>query len=160
MDQFRLAIVKVQAILPRWLPAIFMMAIIFYFSSRPGDALPDFHDLDYLVKKAGHVIGYSLLAISLWYALGEIPRRFLSAWVLAVVFAAGDEIHQSFVPGRSATIIDVLIFDGFGALAGLYFLKHFLRRCLRAGLMDLLKFDLNFLVILPFIHLFEFDFAK
>lgn len=128
MDQFRLAIVKVQTILPRWLPAIFMMAFIFYFSSRPGESLPDFHDLDYFVKKAGHVIGYSLLAISFWYALEEIPRRFLVAWVLAVVFAASDEFHQSFVPGRGATIIDVLIFDGPGALAGLFFLKYVLRR--------------------------------
>lgn len=105
-----------------------MMAFIFYFSSRPGDSLPDFHDWDYFVKKAGHVIGYSLLSISFWYALGGIPRRFLLAWVLAVVFAVSDEFHQSFVPGRGATIIDVLVFDGPGALAGLYFLKLFVRK--------------------------------
>jgi VanZ family protein len=43
---------------------------------------------------------------------------------MALAYAASDEFHQSFVPGRNSSIVDVLIFDNIGALIllGLYFM--------------------------------------
>lgn len=109
---------KILDIVPRWVSALVLMAIIFAFSSRTGDDLPDFGGWDYFVKKGAHAIGYGLLALSYLRALGG--RKYLLTWLLAVLYSATDEFHQSFVPGRSATIIDVLVFDNLGAALALF----------------------------------------
>ena len=41
----------------------------------------------------------------------------LAAWSMAVCYAATDEFHQWFVPGRSCEVRDVCV-DGTGALIG------------------------------------------
>ncbi len=104
-----------------------MMVAIFTFSSLPSSRLPDFGPYDFLVKKSGHAIGYALLGLSYFYALP--PRlnsgyRWLTALMMAVLFALSDEFHQSFVQGRTSSLRDVMI-DGtsaavFVALAALY----------------------------------------
>ena len=104
------------------------MAAIYFFSSIPSSDMPDFSWADLLVKKGGHVIGYGLLAVSLWYALGLDPRRLAAAWGLAVLYALTDEFHQAFVPGRHPSWGDVLLFDASGALAALLLLRRLLRR--------------------------------
>src|SRR5574342_1428718 len=110
-----LSMFKVTHILPRWLPALLIMLVIFFFSSQPSSELPNFDWADKFVKKGAHVLDYSLLALSYWYAFGmRVDRRLLS-WVLAVCYALTDELHQSLVPGRHPTIWDVIIFDNFGA---------------------------------------------
>lgn len=108
---------KVLDIVPRWLPPLLMMAVIFAFSSRTGDELPNFGGWDYFAKKGAHAFGYGLLAIS--YLRAFKGRRYVLAWLLAVLYSATDEFHQSFVPGRRASIIDVLVFDNLGAMLGL-----------------------------------------
>lgn len=106
----------------RWLPALFMMAVIFVFSSRPSDDLPYFGMFDALVKKSGHAIGYGLLSLSYLYPLGrKFERPFLVAWALTMLYAATDEYHQSFIPGRHPSISDILVFDNLGAVITLYF---------------------------------------
>ena len=106
--------------LRKWLPALLTMGVIFWFSSQPSSELPNFDWADKLVKKSGHVFEYAILAFWVWYALGmEVDRRWL-AWLLAILYAATDEYHQSFVPGRYPSVWDVLIFDNFGALIGLW----------------------------------------
>lgn len=116
---------KLLSIVPRWLPAVLLMLVIFVFSSRPGDDLPSFGGWDYFVKKGGHALGYGLLALSYLHALPK--RNYLLAWILALLYAATDEFHQSFVPGRNASAVDVLVFDNLGAAAGLL-LHYFLWR--------------------------------
>jgi VanZ family protein len=111
---------KIITIVPRWLPAFFMMVIIFIFSSQPSKDLPSFADWDYVIKKMGHSVGYGLLALSYLYFLGYDVKRVWLAWGMAVAFSAADEFHQSFVPGRHASITDVLVFDNLGALAALF----------------------------------------
>jgi VanZ family protein len=108
------------SILPRWLPALFFMIMIFIFSSKPGDDLPDFLDWDYVVKKTGHVIGYGLLALSYIHYFKYDKKRTWLAWLLAVMYAVTDEFHQSFVFGRNASAFDVLVFDNFGAVCALW----------------------------------------
>lgn len=102
--------------LPRWLPAVVLMTAIFLFSSTPSSDLPYYGFWDALVKKGGHMTGYALLALSYWYWLGFNPKKGWLAWLLAVLYAASDEFHQSFTPGRHSSIQDVLIFDNLGAL--------------------------------------------
>jgi len=96
---------KFLSILPRWFPAVAFMIIIFLFSSRPGDDLPNFYDWDYFVKKGAHMVGYGILAFSYLYMLGLEKRKYWLAWALAVLYAATDEFHQSFVPGRHSSIM-------------------------------------------------------
>jgi len=111
---------KFVLILRRWLPALLMMAAIFYFSSQPGDDLPNFLNWDYFVKKSGHFIGYGLLALFNFYGLKCFKKYYWLAWLMAVSFSATDEFHQSFVAGRHASIFDVIIFDNLGAAFALW----------------------------------------
>lgn len=48
-------------------------------------------------------------------------------WLLAVLYAATDEIHQTFVPGRSGRVTDVLI-DAAGAAVGVLVMAWLRRR--------------------------------
>ncbi len=115
---------KFLSILPRWLPALSMMIAIFLFSSLPGKNMPVVVNLDYVIKKTGHVIGYGMLSLSYFHFFKRDPKRAWLAWLLAVLYAATDEFHQSFVPGRHASILDVLVFDNFGAALALYFYRR------------------------------------
>jgi len=96
------------------------MLIIFWFSSQPADEFPDFLDWDYAIKKTGHIIGYALLALSYSHIFGHQGRFLWLSWMLVIVYAMSDETHQSFIPGRRATIGDVLVFDNLGAVLGLW----------------------------------------
>jgi len=104
----------------RWLPALLMMGIIFWFSAQPSNKLPNFNWADAIVKKSGHMIGYAILALSYWYGLGMEGNKRWLAWLLAIAYALTDEFHQSSVPGRHPSIWDVLIFDNLGALISLW----------------------------------------
>lgn len=69
------------------------------------------------------MLGYALLARAYLWGLsggsdGSRTKHWALAWILAVLYAATDEFHQLFVPGRGAWIVDVGI-DGAGALLGL-----------------------------------------
>ena len=95
-----------------------MMLVIFAFSSRADNELPDFEAWDYIVKKCAHAVVYGLLALSY---LRMLPgTNYKLAWLFAVIYAVTDEYHQSFVPGRNPSVIDILVFDNFGAMIGLF----------------------------------------
>ena len=138
-----------------FLPAIFMMCIIFMFSSNNGeesskdsgfivqmlfrmvDAVPFFnitsqekmqiaHSLEFLVRKAAHMTEYGVLAVCILFGISVFYRTshtlvyktnyiYMIAWLMTVIYAATDEYHQLFVPGRSGKIMDVGI-DALGAL--------------------------------------------
>ena len=115
-------------ILLRWLPAVVMMLVIFALSAQSVQILPDFGWADYLVKKGGHMVGYALLALSFWYALEWRSDRRWLAWLLAILYAITDELHQSYVPGRHPSIWDVVIFDNLGALISLWIAGVFVKQ--------------------------------
>jgi len=109
-----------------------MMAAVFAFSSIPSMEMPNFGWVDFLIKKGGHALGYGLLALAYLRGLkGEsseiVPRQLFIAWVLATLYSATDEFHQSFVPGRHPAVTDVMI-DSLGAglaliLAGRFYMQ-------------------------------------
>jgi VanZ family protein len=103
----------------RWGPAVIVMVAIFLFSSIPSTGLPSFGVYDLIAKKGGHLLGYALLAVAYLHGFGQAnPGSYRNAFLLSVIYAASDEIHQSFVPGRGPWIVDIGI-DGIGAAFGL-----------------------------------------
>ncbi len=110
---------KFLSIVPRWLPALLLMLVIFAFSSRTSSELPNFLGWDYIVKKSAHAIGYGMLALSYLHMFKWDKRYYWLSWLLSLLYSATDEFHQSFVPGRHPAITDVLIFDNLGALIAL-----------------------------------------
>jgi len=111
-----------QKLLLRWIPAICVMGLIFFFSSLPSDKIPYYGEFDFIIKKGSHAIGYGLLGLSYYYAL---PRslswkyRWLIALIMTILFSLSDEYHQSFVHGRGSSLWDVAI-DGLGAALALF----------------------------------------
>jgi VanZ family protein len=103
-----------------WFPALLVMLVIFIFSSQPSDGLPDFGWADRIIKKGAHMFGYGLLALSYWHAFAWTGRGRNLAWILAILYACTDEIHQSFIPGRHPSIWDVLVFDNLGGIISLW----------------------------------------
>jgi VanZ family protein len=110
-----------------WFPSIIIMVVIYCFSAIPGNEMPVLWDWDIILKKTSHILGFGLLACSYWYAFKWERKRILFVFFLAVLFALGDEYHQSFVPGRNSSLVDALGFDSFGAFAaltGVWFFKN------------------------------------
>ena len=127
-----------------WLPVFLWMVFIFWmstgtFSSQntsfliepvlrflSPEILPQQIDLiNTLIRKAGHVIEYFILSILLLRAFrGDSKESWNWRWaslsiILVVLYAAGDEFHQSFVPVRTASVVDVAIDTAGGILAQL-----------------------------------------
>jgi VanZ family protein len=112
--------------LARWLAVAGWMALIFFLSSQPKLPSPPDPWADLLFKKGAHFGVYALLAVLFRRALPPGRRTWALSWVLTVLYAASDEWHQSFVPGRHPQATDMLI-DAFGAAAGLLLFWRLLR---------------------------------
>ena len=102
-----------------WGPALAMAGAIFFGSSRdwqgPATGAPGV-----VLAKAVHVIEYAILCALVRRALVRSGARHVAglAFAITVAFAASDEIHQMFTPGRTPSPID-LIPDATGALLAL-----------------------------------------
>jgi VanZ family protein len=88
-------------------------AVIFAFSSVP-DLGTGLGTWDTILRKIAHTAEYALLGALLLRAI----RRVQLAFLLGVLYAASDELHQTFVRGRHGSPIDVAI-DGVGIAVGL-----------------------------------------
>lgn len=81
----------------------------------------DINDLHTIVRKNAHFFAYMVLGLLTVNALrtsGELSyNRAFFALGICVVYAASDEFHQLFIPGRSGEIRDVMI-DSAGAIVG------------------------------------------
>lgn len=96
----------------RWLPVILWAALIFYLSSRPSLHAAQVDWLDFIIKKIAHISEYAILDGLLWFALGK--KKLKLAFLMGLLYAFSDETHQLFIPGRTGTIRDVLLFDMTG----------------------------------------------
>ena len=100
-----------------WGPPVAYMAVIFYVSGL-SDPLPTL--TKHVWDKLLHAVEYLGLAVLFARALAGEGMAYVAAAILAVVlasaYAATDEYHQSFVPGRSAEVAD-LVADACGAAA-------------------------------------------
>lgn len=111
----------------KWTPALLTLVAIFLFSARPSTDV-EYNLLRHVADKAGHVIGYALLALSFWRGVEfDRSKRWL-VWLMAIFYAMTDEFHQSFVPGRHPAAFDVLVYDNAGALMSLWLGSVFLKQ--------------------------------
>jgi VanZ family protein len=101
----------------RWAPAVLWAALIFTLSSIAGLPAPP----GGLTDKHAHLITYAVLCACLvWGLTDRAPARTTgriaaAAVVLATLYGASDEWHQSFVPGRETSVLD-LAADTAGAV--------------------------------------------
>lgn len=77
--------------------------------------------VQFSVRKLAHFSIYCALGFFLYLALNNyrLKLKWLLALSISVLYSISDEIHQSFVPGRSCELRDVCI-DSSGALAGIF----------------------------------------
>lgn len=115
----------------------FLPNIEFYYDGGLVTYTLPYDMLEFFIRKLGHVFEFALLAVLWLNALRarQISRgiALLSASLISLLYAASDEWHQSFVPGRTGHAIDVAV-DSIGILlvAVLYLLYIGLRRHKRA----------------------------
>jgi VanZ family protein len=96
-----------------WLPVLVWAGVIFALSSVPnlGTGLGEW---DLVLRKLAHTAEYAILGALLVRATG---RSWL-ALGLGVLYAASDELHQTFVRGRHGSPVDVAI-DAVGVACGI-----------------------------------------
>ncbi|MBA2871229.1 VanZ family protein [Anoxybacillus calidus] len=133
-----------------WALVLLWCALIYYFSesptftgentakvinhiveAQPPEATVYHHhgfsfSWNFVVRKFAHLSAFGILAFLVWKAL--VPHRlaYVGAWSFATVYAMTDEWHQSFQPGRTALVSDVVI-DACGAALALLFVRIYLR---------------------------------
>jgi len=133
----------------RWLPVVGWAALISVFSTGafafertgavmlpvltflfPWAGAEELRAIHATTRKLAHFTEYLVLSVLLYRALavgrGWDVRAAAMAVVIAGVYSLGDELHQWFVPGRTAALTDCLI-DFSGAAAGQGLLAAFSR---------------------------------
>ena len=107
----------------RYLPSIIWMIIIFYFSSRQTTGIGgDSYYWRFFILKSFHIIEYGVLVILLFIA----TSKYNYSLIIGVLYAISDELHQSFVPGRTATLRDIF-YDITGIFLGLLIINLLLK---------------------------------
>jgi VanZ family protein len=96
-----------------WLPVVAWAALIFALSSIP-DLGTGLGGWDLVLRKIAHAGEYAVLGGLLVRATGRSGLAF----ALGVLYAVSDEIHQSLVPGRLGSPLDVAI-DAAGVAVGI-----------------------------------------
>ena len=71
-----------------------------------------------IVRKFAHFTEYLILGMLCLNMIKKCGLKNCLAILICVLYAASDEIHQIFVPGRSCRVIDILL-DSFGSISGI-----------------------------------------
>ena len=108
-----------------WLPVLLWMGFIFYLSSQPDLPHPKAFGLETVQDPMAHFLEYAILTGLLYRTnLGKtthplhLPGPWLFSFGIAFLYALSDELHQSFVPFRQASWLDVAT-DVAGSLGAL-----------------------------------------
>ncbi len=126
--------------LQRWWPALLWAIVISTFSTGvftsentsriiipilrwffPHASQETLFLIHHFIRKTGHVTEYFILSLLILRGLRAGKQGVHLGWALAAIaivgcYAALDEFHQSFVPGRTAAVSDVLL-DTAGGIA-------------------------------------------
>lgn len=90
------------------------------FSKLPKEEQIDYaKKIEFPVRKMAHATEYAILGClltNLCLSL-SMKKAYMWSWLMGSAYAATDEFHQLFVPGRSGQITDVMI-DSVGCLTG------------------------------------------
>jgi len=99
--------------------------MIFVFSSIPNAKISDKSLADFVIRKTAHITEYMVLYILSYYSFNKKHKY---ALVFSIFYAASDEFHQRFTPGRGPNIKDVFI-DSIGIMFGyLIIWKNYLQK--------------------------------
>jgi VanZ family protein len=103
-----------------WLAVFAWAGFIFALSATPNLRFVESNTADFIIRKAGHMAAFGILALLFWAALSYSRVRLaaLLSLALTVAYAASDEFHQGFTAGRHPSPIDVGI-DSTGAVIAL-----------------------------------------
>lgn len=97
----------------------FILPILRFFLPQAAPETLAF--LHHIIRKCGHLTEYFILSMLILRGIRAGEKGLYLRWVLVTIliiacYAALDEYHQSFVPGRTAAVGDVLI-DTTGGIA-------------------------------------------
>ena len=102
----------------------FLVEFIPSIENMPEPEKEDVVDrIESIVRKVAHYSIYTLVGILLMslmstFKMKELERVAVSL-IVGVIYAATDEIHQAFVPGRGPLVTDVIL-DSIGVLTGIF----------------------------------------
>ncbi len=106
----------------KWGPVLAWLGFIFAMSAQSHPPLvPGGEGIPYVLRKLGHFTEFGILAVLLRRAF--MPRPGWWAFLFASFYAASDEWHQSFVPGRDMLFMDWVI-DSLGAAFALWLVGY------------------------------------
>ena len=78
--------------------------------------------ISHFIRKSAHFSLYTVLGILVMCTIMQYSKRYSVSFPISssicILYAATDEIHQIFVPGRAGSIFDVFI-DSSGSLSGI-----------------------------------------
>lgn len=113
-----------------WVPLIGFCLLIFIQSSFPSPIRD--HDIPFFDKYL-HLLAYAVLGVLFYraYATLRIGAKKDRIAVLSILsaglYGVSDEIHQYFVPGRHADVMDAAV-DLVGAVCGVLCYRYFIKR--------------------------------
>jgi len=103
-EEYKMKIVRL------WGPVILWMGIIFFFSSQQRIVVSPQETINFIFFKSLHVLEYALLYILTFRA----TKNPITSFLIVILYAVSDEIHQLFVVTREGRVRDVII-DTLGA---------------------------------------------
>ncbi len=97
-----------------WLPTVLWAGFIFFVSAQSKETFERFGLTSSVFSTLGHLLTYAVLMLFVSLGLhygSKIPTRFvlITAFVVIALYGLTDEYHQSFVPGRTPTLVDWLV---------------------------------------------------
>jgi VanZ family protein len=95
-----------------WTPVIIWCLLIFTLSSIPTPETSQIYWWDFIIKKSAHMVEYGILFFLTYRAVNFNNKKgerldYLIAFIFGLFYAFSDEIHQSFVSGRHAKLMDI-----------------------------------------------------
>lgn len=111
------------------IPLIAYWLFLFSLTTIPADAVPVLFEIQ---DKVEHFLAYMVLAILLNFTLhfqkriqSAAAQSFLFTMIFIFLYAAVDEVHQIFIPGRYCDPLD-WIADSLGGIIGIILVRFFI----------------------------------
>lgn len=93
----------------------------------------------FLVRKTAHFTEYLILGILVLQLLSDYTKinkkMLLVSLIICYLYAVSDEVHQIFIPGRTAKVLDTFI-DGAGSLVGIVIYSIYQSKCRKMSNFD------------------------
>lgn len=104
---------KISGSIINYLAVFVWGSVIFWFSNHAKISTVESYAVDFFFKKTAHLVEYAILTVLIFRATKNIKLSI----ILSILYAASDEFHQSFIPGREPRVRDVII-DATGSIIG------------------------------------------